>query len=571
MQMLHTRVLSGGTVTSIPVEQIHDVRGLKQCLNQLHGFPPRFQQRIRLHGESLKDSVKLDSAMDLEIVLLSFVDVPQQQADDLAAAASQGRTAEVESMLQLPQDPDLPDSGGRTAFMRAAVKGHVDVVRLLMEAGAKTDVADHIDCAALMGASCQGYVEVVRLLLEAGTRDVPNNGGYTALMAASYQGHLEIVRLLVEAGSDKDATNDRGKTALMIASETGQVEIVRLLLAAGANKDLPDNSGRTALVKACCQNYVEVVQLLLKAGANKDYADNKNGYTALIASSHAGHTEIVRLLLDAGADKDHADTRFPSGHVEVVRLLLEAGTNKDVAENDGYTALMMASTRGHVDVVRLLLEASAIKDLADNSGYTALMMASQNEQKAKELRQIAIILEVFARDADWRRTEERTVSVDFHLPSHAQRSGEEIELQSSATPSLKSVQDARAGIESQDGTGHRKIGVSVSVRQMFAIGGPTSLTMRWTDDRRHSKEVWLLEMGPVVWNGAGGALFDMALVLLMLLQSLALCQFARAEHTFLTICLMATAWRLTIWNALTWIKLPKEIGTTVQQGFFTEA
>jgi len=203
----------------------------------------------------------------------------------------------------------------------------------------------------------------------------------------------------------------------------------------------------------------------------------------------------------------------------------------------------------------------------------------QNEQKAKELRQIAIILEVFARDADWRRTEERTVSVDFHLPSHAQRSGEEIELQSSATPSLKSVQSDPTPAEEPedpeeamrwDGTGHRKIGVSVSVRQMFAIGGPTSLTMRWTDDRRHSKEVWLLEMGPVVWNGAGGALFDMALVLLMLLQSLALCQFARAEHTFLTICLMATAWRLTIWNALTWIKLPKEIGTTVQQGFFTE-
>ena len=38
-------------------------------------------------------------------------------------------------MLQLPQDPDLLDSGGRTAFMKAAVKGHVDVLRLLMEAG----------------------------------------------------------------------------------------------------------------------------------------------------------------------------------------------------------------------------------------------------------------------------------------------------------------------------------------------------------------------------------------------------------------------------------------------------
>ncbi|CAE7949005.1 unnamed protein product, partial [Symbiodinium sp. KB8] len=201
------------------------------------------------------------------------------------------------------------------------------------------------------------------------------------------------------------------------------------------------------------------------------------------------------------------------------------------------------------------------------------------EEKAKELRQIAIILEVFTRDADWRRTEDRTVSVDFHQLSHAQRSGQEIELQTSATPSLRSAQSDPAPVVATedpeeairwDGTGHRKIGVAVAVKRMFAIGGPTSLTMKWTDDRRHSKEVWLLEMGPIVWNGAGGALFDMSLVLLMLLQSLAICQFARAKHTFLMVCLMATVWRLTIWNALSWIKLPKEIGTTVQQGFFTE-
>ncbi|CAE6938075.1 unnamed protein product, partial [Symbiodinium sp. CCMP2456] len=143
------------------------------------------------------------------------------------------------------------------------------------------------------------------------------------------------------------------------------------------------------------------------------------------------------------------------------------------------------------------------------------------EEKAKELRQIAIILEVFTRDANWRRTEERTVSVDFHQPS--QRSGEEIELQTSATPSWKSAQSNPAPVAETedpeeairwDGTGHRKIGVSVAVKKMFAIGGPTSLTMKWTDDRRHSKEVWLLEMGPVVWNGAGGALFEMSLVLL---------------------------------------------------------
>ena len=69
--MLQLRMLTGDALTSIPVEEIHDVKGLKQRLTQPpHDLPPRFRQRVFLHGESLKDTVTLDSSMDLDIVLL---------------------------------------------------------------------------------------------------------------------------------------------------------------------------------------------------------------------------------------------------------------------------------------------------------------------------------------------------------------------------------------------------------------------------------------------------------------------------------------------------------------------
>ena len=93
--MLQVRLLSGEAVTSIPVEEICDVRSLKQLLTQLHGLPPRFRQRVLAHGKDLEDSATLDSPMDLCLVLLSFTDVPQSQVDDLTAIAQQGSMTEV--------------------------------------------------------------------------------------------------------------------------------------------------------------------------------------------------------------------------------------------------------------------------------------------------------------------------------------------------------------------------------------------------------------------------------------------------------------------------------------------
>ena len=94
-KMLRLRMLSGEALTNIPVEEMHDVKGLKQRLAQLPGLPPRFRQRVLYRGENLKDDVTLDSPMNLEVVLLTFTDVSQSQADDLAAAAMLGSIAKV--------------------------------------------------------------------------------------------------------------------------------------------------------------------------------------------------------------------------------------------------------------------------------------------------------------------------------------------------------------------------------------------------------------------------------------------------------------------------------------------
>eukprot|EP00439_Symbiodinium_sp_Y106_P043376 s1478_g5.t1 len=269
--MLRVWWLSGQLAAFIPIEEMLDVRGLKQRLNQLHQLPPRFRQRVLFYGENLADAAMLTFPMDLTLVLLPFEDVPQTQVDELAVAARRGSATQVESMLHLPQDPDLPHSDGRTPLRMATIEGHVEVVRLLLEAGAD--------------------------------KNATGNHGSTALMTASQRGHVEVVRLLLEAGADKNATNNNGSTALKTASQGGHVDVVRLLLEAGADKDAADKRGFTALMAACFENEnVEVVRLLLEAGADKNVAD-KDGVTAWMAASLAGHGEVERELQKASRNE----------------------------------------------------------------------------------------------------------------------------------------------------------------------------------------------------------------------------------------------------------------------------
>ena len=91
--------MSGKELASIPAEKVDDVRALKLLLHSEHGLPARFRQRlVYLNSVSdgvLDDFVKLDSPMDLQLVLIPYVQSSQIDADKLTAAAAEGSLSEV--------------------------------------------------------------------------------------------------------------------------------------------------------------------------------------------------------------------------------------------------------------------------------------------------------------------------------------------------------------------------------------------------------------------------------------------------------------------------------------------
>ena len=102
-----------------------------------------------------------------------------------------------------------------------------------------------------------------------------------------------------------------------------------------------------------------------------------------------GDQSAVSALIERGIDVNVLDEEGRSalqlasfdGHHEVVTLLLKRGANVDHIDAKGRTALMFASTGPHLETVELLIKAGASLDAIDHEEhFTALMFAAAEGQ-----------------------------------------------------------------------------------------------------------------------------------------------------------------------------------------------
>ena len=116
-------------------------------------------------------------------------------------------------------------------------------------------------------------------------------------------------------------------------------------------------NGTTPLMIACKHSSVKSIQVLLTAGADVNMQDN-DGFTALMMAS-INCNEMSSM--------------------ECVRELLQAGADVNLQTENGWTALMMVSKYCNEDssmeCVRELLQAGADVNLQTENGWTALMLA----------------------------------------------------------------------------------------------------------------------------------------------------------------------------------------------------
>ena len=369
--------------------------------------PPRSAEQQRALDEALIGAAWAnDVPLARELVAagadVDFEDETQQSA--YLIATSEGHRQLLELPLAAGADLGALDSFDGTGLIRAAERGHADIVGRLLQSGIAVDHVNRPGFTALheaiiYGDGSQPYVDTVRLLVARGA-DVtlaPERDGIAPIEHARSRGQDAVAATLqaaIDAGQPEDPD-----PLLQDAAASGDADQAAVALRTGAALEVRDDHGRTPLLLAATHDRVDVARLLVALGADPDALDHRHD-TPWLVTGVTGSVPMLEVLLPAGPDLTIRN-RFGGvsvipaaerGHVDYVRRVVQTGIDVNHVNNPGWTALLEAVVYGdgswrYQEVVRILLAAGADPAIADAEGRTALEHATSRRQE-----EVALIL-----------------------------------------------------------------------------------------------------------------------------------------------------------------------------------
>jgi uncharacterized protein len=286
------------------------------------------------------------------------------------------------------------DSFNGTGLIRAAERGHADIVARLLQTDVKVDHVNELGWTALheaiiLGTGNPRYVETVRLLVAAGADvDLPSRrDGVRPLQHARSKGFEEIAATLRKADRAKRLDRPGATARLLDAARRGNPDMAAVALRAGARLEARDHDRRTPMLLAAIRDHVDVARLLVHLGADPDALDDRHD-SAWLVTGVTGSVRMAETLLPAHPDlaltnRYGGTSLIPAserGHVHYVRRVVNTGIDVNHVNNLGWTALLEAvilgdGSRPYQRIVRILLDAGADPTIADSEGVTPLQHA----------------------------------------------------------------------------------------------------------------------------------------------------------------------------------------------------
>lgn len=221
----------------------------------------------------------------------------------LRSAAWSDDVAAAEKLIAWGADANARDETMQSAHLISTSEGHLELLRLTLAHGADVRDLDSWDGTGLIRAAERGHWQVVGELIQAGVPlDHVNRVGYQAIHEAVVFGRDDesyhaTVRVLIAGGVDFSTPSvSEGQTPLQMAYARGfprQAALIEALTTAPA----PQNP-EAALFAAAESGDPNAVAIALRAGAAPD-ARNADGRTALEiaeANTHPASAQILRAL-----------------------------------------------------------------------------------------------------------------------------------------------------------------------------------------------------------------------------------------------------------------------------------
>jgi len=155
----------------------------------------------------------------------------------------------------------------------------------------------------LIRAASKGHAEIVKILLKRGGDPYIANWYGNALHCAAEAGECSTILALIQHGVDPDIRSELGRTALNCTVDHNHAKAAETLIANGADSDARDSPGCTVLHRAVRENALEIVDLLLtKSLIDVDVRETFGNNTALHFAVRDGNSLLIHKLLQAGAD-----------------------------------------------------------------------------------------------------------------------------------------------------------------------------------------------------------------------------------------------------------------------------
>eukprot|EP00118_Oscarella_pearsei_P008950 m.48729 g.48729 ORF g.48729 m.48729 type:complete len:974 (+) comp33916_c0_seq2:40-2961(+) len=261
-------------------------------------------------------------------------------------------------------------------------------VVMLIKAGARCEIIDSTGQTALHYCLGNANVDCIQTLCSAypSVLNAKDGSGATLLHWASAHGHAHIVAVLVSFdGCDNESRDQWSCTPAHYTCLYGNANCLQILLARGAHDYATDINGLTCLHYAVQENHLDCIHLLVSLPLASNLPDSE-GHRPLTWAAALGHHNAIKSLLQNSnfigtIDQEEEEGRTAlhiasiNGYSLCVRVLLESGAHIDAQDIYGSTAFHLAATQPHVKCMQELISHGADVLLRDGNGQTVLHCA----------------------------------------------------------------------------------------------------------------------------------------------------------------------------------------------------
>jgi ankyrin repeat protein len=291
------------------------------------------------------EMAKLMDQMGVSAEMRQMIESSQKHAHDpsshppdplISLAVTNSSCEKIQSLIHHGADLQYRSPHGYDLLIRAACRGHEDVIDLLLTAGAPVNGQSAHNESALSVLYENGCFTAMAKVLAHGAD--PASLKWTPLMRTIILGSVQEMEAELDRGADLEAVDSLQRTPLLLAIATGDTEKAALLLARGANRDAKSRSGKPPLHHAILHDHAVMLDWLIREGFDLTQTDEFQTTPLVVALEHSAVACFHRLLA-AGADWTRPDPYGSpllrnASHPEIIRSLIELGANPADLETD---------------------------------------------------------------------------------------------------------------------------------------------------------------------------------------------------------------------------------------------